>query len=96
MPNPTLILSYTCGGFLFLYVLLVGMTMYFASAETHFTRETRDTESVVGTLEEAYYDAIAVVHAQDPLSIGFVSPQHVVYITSGAEVLSLGQTKVKP
>lgn len=93
MPKLSSLLSYTCGSLLFVYLALVGFTVFFASEETRLSGLLRDREASVSALEATYYDAIAAVSSEDPLQLGYASPSRVSYVTLGAPSLSLGTTE---
>lgn len=87
MSSRTLIFSLSCtaGILVALYVVVVAMTMYFASVRTELSAASRELESEIAVLETKYYDAISRISSTDTLSEGYVTPIAVEYVAKGKE-----------
>lgn len=93
MPNRLISsLSIACGAMIALYLVLVVMTIFFASWQTELARSVRETEGKISTLEAKYYVTISALHNANPAAAGFVQPHTVAYVASAARpALSLGR-----
>lgn len=68
----------------FFYVALVVTTVTLASYQTDLQGSVADAEASIGSLEGKYYDAVAVVTAEDASSLGYVSPASIAYAKGAA------------
>lgn len=83
MPDKTIsILSIASASLLGLYLLLVGMTVYFVSGETRTTSAMHATESAISVLEKQYYAQISQINGESPSTYGLVAPKTVSYVAS--------------
>lgn len=85
MPNRTVsILGYACGALVASYLVLVVVTVSMAAWQTNLAMEMHETEADIARLEARYYDMVAHIDRTDPLSLGLVAPQRVMYATTAA------------
>ncbi|MES2225958.1 MAG: hypothetical protein V4480_04105 [Patescibacteria group bacterium] len=83
LPNRlNLYLGLTVGALLALYVALMISTILFASLQTQLAQNVQDKQMAIGKLESSYYDAIGQLDRTDPRALGYVTPQHVEYVTA--------------
>lgn len=86
MPDRTIPLLSATAVLLFVgYLGLMVTTISFATWQTELTREIRDTEVRIASLEGRYYDLIKSVGAQDPGSFGLVEPRSVRYVAEARD-----------
>ena len=80
MPDKTLvILSYVASLLLVSYIVLVLVTVYFATQQTALSASMRETEGSITALEKSYYDGVALLSTSDPRGAGYVTPSEVRY-----------------
>ncbi len=83
MPDKTISIlgaaTITLGG---LYLLLVGMTVYFVSTETRTTTAMHVLESKITVLEKDYYASISTINAEKPEAYGLVAPRAITYVAA--------------
>ncbi len=81
MPSKTLTILAVVNAVLFAgYVACIATAIFFATLRTELSAAVREAETRVGALETDYYQAIARLNATDIGSIGYVTPNQVVYI----------------
>jgi len=82
-------LSIACGAVFAAYVVFLVAAISFAAVEVERSRAARIEESTVVALETKYYAAVAELAKSDPAALGYVTPDHVVYVTeNGAPAFS--------
>ena len=80
MPDKTvLFLSYAAAALFVLYIACVLVTVYFATEQTALAATMRETEGSITSLEQKYYEGVAVISGSDPRGAGYVTPTDVVY-----------------
>lgn len=80
MPDRTvMMLSFAAGIIFFMYIVMVIVTVTFATVQTGLAAAVRTTEGEIAQLETTYYAAIAQQNAATPASIGLVAPESVTY-----------------
>ncbi|MBP6868777.1 MAG: hypothetical protein KBC16_01565 [Candidatus Pacebacteria bacterium] len=85
MPDRTIPLLSATAILLFVgYLGLMVTTISFATWQTELTREMRDTEVRIASLEGRYYDLIKTVGAEDPSTFGLVEPRAVRYVAEAS------------
>lgn len=92
MPTPkTLIrpLSYACAVVFATYLVFFVATIFFASAQTTYSKKLEGMETRVSALETKYYKALSELSTEDVVSVGLVSPSEVRYVAKdGAPTVS--------
>jgi mannitol-specific phosphotransferase system IIBC component len=78
--NPAL--SVIAGVMLAAYVALIVTTVVFAAIQTKLAQEVQVQRMEIGKLEGKYYLAIGKLDQTDPHSLGYVTPQHVQYVSA--------------
>ena len=78
-------LSISCGALTTTYVVLMVMTIFFASWQTESVSAVRNAESQIGTLEGNYYTAMNEASALSPATLGFVTPVKVEYVSTAVD-----------
>ncbi|MDB5195361.1 MAG: hypothetical protein JWO84_545 [Parcubacteria group bacterium] len=80
MPDRTIgFLSIAAGLIFSTYIVLVIVTIFFATVQTSLAAEVRTTEGSIATLETTYYASLARENASTPASAGLVAPSVVEY-----------------
>ncbi|MDB5189597.1 MAG: hypothetical protein JWL82_554 [Parcubacteria group bacterium] len=89
MPDRTItMLSFLAAGIFFVYLVLVIITVSYATMQTSLAAEARTTEGAIAQLETTYYSAISKGSASTPSSAGLVAPVVVEYAVAKAPGLS--------
>jgi hypothetical protein len=80
MPDRTIaFLSIAAAAIFTLYIVLVIVTITFATVQTSLASRVRDTEGAIAQLETTYYASISKQNASSPASVGLVAPAVVQY-----------------
>ncbi len=80
MPDRTItVLSFTAAAIFALYIVLVIVTITFATVQTSLASSVRSTEGSIAQLETTYYASITKDNASSPASAGLVAPVDVEY-----------------
>ena len=83
MPDRTIsVLSLAAGVIFSLYIVLVIVTVMFATMQTSLAASFRATQGAISELESSYYASLAKETANTPASIGLVTPAVVQYAIS--------------
>jgi hypothetical protein len=73
-------LSISCGALTLMYMVLMVMTISFATWQTESVNSVRSAESAIGTLEANYYTAMNHASSLNPATLGYVAPTQVEYV----------------
>lgn len=85
MPDKTItMLASLAGVIAFVYVVLVIVTVYFATWQTSLAATVRSTEGNLSQMESTYYSSIASLNATNPIAAGYVQPSEVKYAEAKA------------
>jgi hypothetical protein len=80
MPDRTITVLSLAAGLIFItYIVLVIVTITFATIQTSLAASVRDTEGALSALETTYYASLAREDASTPASAGLVAPTVVEY-----------------
>ena len=80
MPDKSVtFLSFVAGAMFVAYVVLMIVTVMFATVQTSLALSMRETEGSITELETTYYASIAKVNATSPTAEGYVAPTDVKY-----------------
>jgi hypothetical protein len=83
MPDRTsTFLTYAAGIIFITYLVLVIVTVTYATMQTSLALQVRDTEGSISKLETAYYSEVARESATSPASVGLAAPVEVQYATA--------------
>lgn len=82
MPDRTIsFLSVVAAALTSLYVVLVVVTVTYATMQTELALSVRDTESDIGMVESHYYQQVSVLAATNPVDMNLGKPLSVTYAT---------------
>lgn len=84
MSNFLTMLRFVFGTSVAVYVVLVVVTIHFASIQSDLLSSIASTESRIGALESKYYAKIDQVSAMNPGELGFVTPTQKLYARAEA------------
>ena len=80
MPDRTLsVLSILAGACVCAYVVLIVITVTFATMQTELALSVRTTESSISQLETRYYNQVGVISDTDPHTMNLGKPARVTY-----------------
>ncbi len=82
MPDRTIsFLSAVAAALTGLYVVLVVVTVTYATIQTDLALTVRDTESEIGMVESRYYEQVSALAATNPVDMNLSKPVSVTYAT---------------
>ena len=92
MPTPKSLirpLGYICAAVFVAYLAFLVVTIFFASAQTTYSKKIESMETRVRALETKYYKALSELSTEDVVSVGLVTPSDVRYVAKdGAPTVS--------
>ncbi len=77
-------LGFSCGALATTYLVLMVMTIFFATWQTEAMNSVRLSEGQIGNLETSYYAAMDHASALSPATLGFVTPTRIAFVPSAS------------
>lgn len=77
-------LSILAGALLAAYVACMVAAILFAALQTQLAQNVQASRMAIGKLEGAYFAGVSQLDSTDPHTLGYVTPQHVKYVSAAS------------